>query len=535
MGGTTQLGHYISEQGPVNAATTSRVRQTVDSDIVIGDSGATTGTSGVEGAGPGVGNSLTLTALAGGRTEIGHRSPGTNNWEAIGSEVVTVQTLAGDITLEVGTDADQAAATGAIDGNDDLAIVNLGGVAARIGHNHTDVSELTGNQVQSSVGDIWVEVGADLHLTGGQIGHEHYDFATTAVNTANAGLGSGTARNRIAGNTTIGAGQNSPRQDSTLIANMVSIDALSAINSGYGGVGNKDVGGQLRFFMPAQENLTIIGSPLFNDSGSSGDATAARTADPTNVFQGQGGKDHEHPFTLMSSTALYSKQGPGNYGFYFEAPPPAGQPDFTPYINWFDADDGFAIEQTSADRSRRGCSAVNSGSLDGSSYIGTSSLSVDMEDGAGAASGMCGSAGASEHYHSPTPGFGSNIGYSGLGSSNAINNDAFLTDDVQAMAEPRAGYQYSGRVVVAARTSSTVVALARVSDRVTVEAASAMTYGTGLKPQAVSMVFTPLETLGVPVVTQYVRNQDDAGRQLHAAFPHLLSYASSYDNGDEKL
>ncbi len=193
VGGTAQLGHYITETGAllpgtVNAATGSNVDQIVNSNILIGDNSATTGVGSVEGAGPGIGNNLSMTALAGGRTEIGHRSPAGNNWQAIGTEVITDQLLGGNILVEVGTNAARPMPDGvaALSTGDDALILSLGGVA-RIGHNHADVSDIASlvdglggipslNQVQRSQGDIWLEVGADLHVVNGAVGHEHYDF-----------------------------------------------------------------------------------------------------------------------------------------------------------------------------------------------------------------------------------------------------------------------------------------------------------------------------------------------------------------------
>ena len=323
-GGIAQIGHYITEQGPLSGPGAvqagSLVRQSIGSDIVIGDAVGGTG---------GVGNNLVMIS-SGGRSEIGHRSPGSNEWQVTGGNVITPQIIDGDITILVGTD-DGGVINGAAPGNtdaggdDDALLDGTGGGTVRIGHNHASDDEgSANNEVQVSAGNVYLEVDSDLHVLTANVGHEHYDHDDLAVDANNAVAGLGAIRNRIRGNTTIGAGQNSPTQDSTLLADVMKFDTAN-VNSGYGGQADRDVDGELRFFIPAQENLTIA-SAVFNDSGSSGDAPTDRTADSSNVFSGTGGEDHEHVFTQISRTADYTDEfiGDGNFTFYFETPPPTG-------------------------------------------------------------------------------------------------------------------------------------------------------------------------------------------------------------------
>ena len=340
-GGVAQIGHYITETGPLSGAgaaqtPNSLLRQVVGSDIVIGSGGTGTGTGGV-------GNSLIMEGLGAGRVEIGHRSPGTNQWQVAGSTVVTPQILDGRITVEVGTDAGGvingattggAAPGGGPRGDDDALLFNAGASTVRIGHNHTAAAEASGNKVQISAGDIWLRTMSDLHVTGGAIGHEHYQHTTTpgTINPETAVGGIGTVRNRIQGITTIGAGQNSPLEDTVLTANVMKFDGSTApvsINSGYGGRGGADVNGQLRFFIPAQQNLTIVPGVRFNDSVGAGDPVTARSNNPANVFAGAGGQDHEHYFDTMATSRDYTDQfiGSGNFTFYFEPRPAPVVPD----------------------------------------------------------------------------------------------------------------------------------------------------------------------------------------------------------------
>jgi hypothetical protein len=335
-GGIAQIGHYITEAGPLSGPgaaqmPNSLLRQVVGSDIVIGS-----GVDGATGTG-GVGNSLIMEGLGIGRVEIGHRSPATNQWQVTGGTVVTPQILAGQITVEVGTDAGGvingattggAAPGGGPRGDDDTRLFNAGASTVRIGHNHTAAAEASGNRVQVSSGDIWLRTMSDLHVTGGAVGHEHYQHTTTpgVVNPETAIAGVGSVRNRIRGITTIGAGQNSPNEDSILIADVMKFDGSTApvsINSGYGGKGAADVNGQLRFFIPAQQNLTIVPGVAFNDSTGAGDTVTPRSNDASNVFAGTGGNDHQHFFAEMATTRDYTDQfiGAGNFTFYFERPP----------------------------------------------------------------------------------------------------------------------------------------------------------------------------------------------------------------------
>jgi filamentous hemagglutinin family protein len=407
IGGTVQVGHFIVETGasisttspvatnPDNAITDSAndslLRQIVGSDILFG-SNASQGRGGV-GTG-GAGNNLVM-LTTGGRSMIGHMSPATNEWQVEdGARSVTRQLLDGDIIVEAGTDAGVDAPNGATTpagdesglGDDILLDATAGGVV-RIGHNQANEVEGIANETQVSAGDIWVRAGGDLHVLAASIGHENYDFTTVAEAKANAtpeSLASAApVRNRIRGNTTIGAGQNSAVEDSTLIANIMVFDGSVApvqVNSGYGGQGNADVDGELRFFLPAQEGLTIVNPVTFNDSASNGDATADRSGDPSNVFEGQGGANHEHPFTFMAAGAPYTDQfiGLGNFTFYFEPQPVDDFPAYTPYLNLFDLDSGFTVVFGNTGPRQQG--SVNIGSLAGSHYLGTSSMEVMCEE-----------------------------------------------------------------------------------------------------------------------------------------------------------
>jgi hypothetical protein len=201
-----------------------------------------------------------------------------------------------------------------------------GGIV-RIGHNQSNAVEGVANETQVSAGDIWVRAGGDLHVLAAHVGHENYDFADLAVTANNAtpeGLAAG-IRDRIRGDTTVGAGQNSAAQNSTLLANVMLFDGAAApvtVNSGYGGMADRDVDGELRFFLPAQENLTIVAPVTFNDSDSAGDPATPRSGDPSNVFAGTGGVNHEHYFALMANGRNYTDAfvGLGNFTFYFEEP-----------------------------------------------------------------------------------------------------------------------------------------------------------------------------------------------------------------------
>lgn len=407
--GETQVGHYIVETGnptsttsPLNvddiAATgleegDSELRQIVGSDIIFGDNT----NQGLGGVGAnGAGNNVII-ETATGRTMIGHQSPDSNEWQVEAkARSVTVQLLDGDITVEAGTDAGVDAPDGTVLASaaaaiadesglgDDLLILSGGGVA-RIGHNMAGADEGVSNETQRSAGDVWVRAGGDVHIIGGAVGHEHYDFTTLALSTLNAtpeSLAGSSIRDRIYGNTTIAAGQNSSAEDSTLIADILKIDGAVnpvEINSGYGGIGGRDVGGQLRFFLNAQEGLTIVPGVKFNDSEVAETPLAARMADAGNVFGAQGGLDHEHEFEFASTLAAYDDTfiGAANFGFYFETKSGGDFEFFTPYLTERFNDNGFELVYFDEDTGTR--TAINIDSL-ADDYIGTSSLEVACEE-----------------------------------------------------------------------------------------------------------------------------------------------------------
>ncbi len=270
---TARIGDYITETQPLNSTAAvkspgSLVEQVVSSNINVN-----------------VGNSLG--AVGGvGFAQIGHDSPSSNAYQVTGTTIVTPQTLAGAITVEVGTTAAKTAvgntspaditggvpAAGAL-GNNNVLVDASGGGKVRIGSQFA--SPLAGgtNTTETAQGDIWVRAGSHLKVAGGgtgaDIGHGPYDFAAGpgTINPNDAVGGLGTVRNRVMGNTTIGASQNSPLEDSNIAPNYMVFDASAGpvlINSGYGGGGpglNGDVGGQLRFFIPAQQNLTVVAAP----------------------------------------------------------------------------------------------------------------------------------------------------------------------------------------------------------------------------------------------------------------------------------
>jgi hypothetical protein len=469
VGGTVQVGHYITETGDLfaqqaatdgNAVTgveseDSLLAQIVGSDILFGDNPLTGADDedghsviGIGGTGTGgAGNNLVMVST-GGRSMIGHMSPDDNRWQVEGgTRSVTAQLLDGDIIVEAGTDAGTDAPDGMTAGQDDetgtgddiLLDATAGGIV-RIGHNQANALE--GNETQVSAGDIWVRSGGDLHVLAANIGHEDYDFDNLTVGMSNAtpeGIVAG-IRDRIHGNTYIGAGQNSAVEDSiSTVANVMVFDDSAGevgINSGYGGQGDADVDGELRFFLPAQENLrigatdpnigstTVSGGVVFNDSRSNVDDVYERGFDPGNIFTVNGGNDHEHDFEFMSETAPYTDTyiGLGNFTFYFEEEF-AGDiyPEYTPYIDVIDLDPGFSVLFTTNENGFR--SAVNIGSLSGQSFIGTSSLEVLCEEMGGefeldatATDGRCVMAGI---YHEGYQiGFGSNVGYSATAGGN---------------------------------------------------------------------------------------------------------------------
>ncbi|MCT4656492.1 MAG: hypothetical protein N4A65_11840 [Cohaesibacter sp.] len=386
VAGDTRIGHHISETADAlhytkNAAAGSVMRQVVGSDIVIGTPAA--GMAGTEK----VGNSLIVKSAGGGTAQIGHESPGSNEWQ----DGVTAQLLDGDITIDVGADADAPAANGTAvatlgAGDDDVILDGSGGGTVLVGHNHADFAETAANEHQVSAGNIWVEAGADFHVLTGQVGHKHYDFDGSANIKSTNVSGAGTVRNRIRGNTTLGAAQNTAAQDANVTPKVMLLNTAD-INSGYGGKASKDVDGQLRFFMSSQENLTIEAPVRFNDSVSGADAVTVRDASPANVFTGTGGTtDHEHLFETMSGLAAYEddKIGDGNYGFYFgevEAPATTTNNEIEVPVQRF-----FSINYQSIRvihrNGPRSVGTINLGGLDDDMVVGTGSFDLLCENGA---------------------------------------------------------------------------------------------------------------------------------------------------------
>ena len=441
--GTSQVGHYITESGPLTtnpvftdstvatglAGGDSELRQIVGSDIIFGDNSSQG--SGGTGAG-GAGNNFGLFSGVG-RAMVGHMSPDSNEWQVEGmapaGRRVTVQLLDGDITIEAGTDTDTDAPNGTVlatgaafladetGTGDDIVINGTGGVA-RIGHNQANTPGGVGNRTQASAGDIWVRAGGDLHVIAGAIGHENYNFADSSAGAAapHAALPNASVRNRIRGNTTIGAGQNSSDEDSTLIADILKFDGGPGdveINSGYGGTGDADVDGELRFFLPAQQGLTIVSDVVFNDSVSNMDKTFDRMADASNIFTGNGGTDHEHDFTKMDETADYTDAliGAGNFTFYFEGNAAPEFDQYEPNIEILNFNTGFSV--TYNDQQSGG--TVNSRIVDDNKVAGTSSFEIQCEE-----QGL-----SPEECENPVEGHtgqqgsaGSSVGHSGVGGGN---------------------------------------------------------------------------------------------------------------------
>ncbi len=354
-----------------------------------------------------------------------------------------------------------------------------------------------------------------------------------------------TARNRILGNTTIGAGQNSPSEDTIITTADVMLFTGAQINSGY-----SDVNGKLRFFLPSQENLTIapgLTPVMFNDSELSGDTTGApRSLDPSNVFQDTGGTDHEHPFSLMSNAAPYTKQGLGNFGFYFEAPPATGNgPEYSPYINFFDQDEGFAIGHVSGRDGSNIEGSVNSGNLDQQRFVGTSTYEVECEEDAATAGDGNAVCGETQTHQTGNAGFGSANGFGGQAGGNQ-NGNSGTTEQVDFE-----GYADRGE-------SSQGFAIASDSFVSTHGIAPALIDTTIMRPRQQMVNFSltgsdinlarvdyeepidfvginPLESLGVPVVVEYVRNSTKAAEQLARLYPRTLSFASTFSFFDPEL
>ncbi|MDB5570528.1 MAG: filamentous hemagglutinin N-terminal protein, partial [Hyphomicrobiales bacterium] len=308
--GTARIGHTILEASALSATNAvktsagdpSTVAQSIDSDIAVT-----------------AGNSLGM-ATVGGVAQIGHYSPASNEWQVTGGRVVTPQTIGGDVTVKAGLNSTaavvgEAPAVGALGVNNALLDGTAGG-EVRIGHTFAPVTGAAANEVQTAAGDVWVEVGAHLHVKTANIGHGPYDFASSAVSKDTAIMGAGSVRNRIVGLTTIGAAQNTKSpQDATTEADVMLFEAAN-VNSGYG-----EAGGELRFFIPSRRNLTIVDAPAaasqFNDSTSRADAIAPRS-DSTEIVTGA--VTHENTFLTMGADRRYVDVGTGNFAFYFEDP-----------------------------------------------------------------------------------------------------------------------------------------------------------------------------------------------------------------------
>jgi len=583
--GETQVGHFIVELGTLQTQATdvdgneatglaegdSELRQIIGSDIVFG-SNANQGSGGV-GTG-GAGNNLIIETGAGaGRAQIGHRSTPENQFQVENAaRSVTVQLLDGDITVEAGTDAgvdapdgmllaDAAAAIADEMGFGDDILILSGGGTARIGHDIAGGDEGVNNETQRAAGDISVRAGGDLHVLGGQIGHENYD--TTIGTSAASGITTSTPeslalmtpiRDRIRGNTTIGAGQNSAAEDTTLISDVLVFDGSTVpvtVNSGYGGIGNADVDGELRFFLPAQEGLTIVPGVVFNDSASNGDATVARQGLPDTIFMdapSADGNDHEHFFEFFSENATYSDLviGAGNFGFYFEPAPVeavapvavdpviAVETEFTPFLIQDFNDTGFKIIITDGETGVQ--TAVNIDGLDG--FLGTSSIEIACEE-AGLSAEDCSA--IAEELLGQRQGFGSNVGFSGGagGNGNIIlpstseddeiyNNGIFgFTLDTQVSGATAAFTQTPITAPVNEINFNNDVDLDDVSfnvpsfdvDQVSIKHTESF-IGT-----AVNNDFNPTE-----IENTYGSYVSSAGAEEHitAAYPGALSYSSSY-------
>ena len=401
-GGTGRIGHVIDELNIAMGTNQAEGHENTYLDA-LGTTQTSDATQLVRGSVTvSTGDSLSMQTLTG-ELRIGHASSD-DNVAQIG---VSDQRLEGDITVTVGTDGDGiadglAAGDGAAADNDDALLDAVAGGTIGIGHDMTDTAN---NEVQIASGNIWVEVGADLHVLSAQIGHADYDFADLTVDDGNSydlaaatalltpaqttDLASGTAigavHNRIQGHTTIGASQNSSTENSVTTADVMLLQDAD-INSGYGGQEDADVDGELRFFMPAQENLTIAGTVRLNDSVSSGDVTTVRTADAGNVFEDTGGEDHEHDFTLMSLTADYNDDiiGTGNYAFYFEQSIThnAFGEVYIPLFG-FQQTYGVAYANGGASAGRNGVTPLNMGGLNPDTMVGTGSFEVMCEMASG--------------------------------------------------------------------------------------------------------------------------------------------------------
>ncbi len=546
--GDSQIGHYISEErgnlhGTNMVRPTSLVRQVVGSDIVIGD--------GTPDSTTGVGNNLVVSTSSG-AAQIGHRSPSSNDWQGTtGGALVTPQILDGDIIIEVGVDAGSpslartAAAPGdtAAGGDDDALIT---GDDAKIGHNHTDVGEASDNEVQVSGGDIWLRVRGDLEVKDADIGHEHYNHGSTAIDTNNAIEGAGTVRNRIRGLTTIGAGQSVPTEDSQTLADVMKFDNAN-INSGY-----SDVGGQLRFYIPAQENLTTTAGTSFNDSDVGGDPVNPRTSSPDNIFLGPGGGvaglDHENGFRLMGTIPVgtsnqYTTIGTANFAFYFgvvETTTMAPVPDsiefpiYTPYINFIDLENGFRVVFEDSETG----STVNVDFLGDNIVVGTSSFDVACQE-AGLSEEMCED--ISIAYQGQTNGFGSNVLFSATpggnqvfgtveninGSQNPSGSESSSVPYTFGAVEPavagRSG-PANGGVLIGSLWAHSAASTAANGEQIIVGRQSGMQHFAVHVPEQ-HRPQSPLEDS----YGEYVENADIAVSQIYSAFGPPISYSTSYE------
>ncbi len=518
--GTSQIGHYITERGgfdntPDNLRLPSLVQQTVGSDINVN-----------------VGNNL-LVKTVGGTAEIGHIAPEGDQWQVTGGTVVTPQLLDGNITVEVGTDKKGTINGNASGGGDDALLDGSAGGEVRIGHDMADVP----NQTSVAAGDIWVRVMADLEVNTAAIGHGDYDFTSVpgATGTSTTVPG-GTTRNRIIGNTTIGAGQLTPARDQTTLANVMKF-IKAMINSGYGGgVGapSKDVNGQLRFFIPSRKNLTTDTASVFNDSSAyAADAVPARTNEDNHVtgdiFQHNtpvATQNHENGFLPMSKTAAYTNIGAGNFAFYFDEPQKSAP--YQPNINWFDMDQGVSITwQSNGQGDPQG--SVNSGTLDNPDYIGTSSNQENclQQGGTLNADGSCDT--NTMTYQFQRNGFGSSGDFGGQSGGNSGGELPPVGDDggpgtfnsTQAMLAPviiqPTTYQMAAAPAPSYTTSVTETFTASVGLGDSLRAGGAS--GSSLHP---------LESIGVPVVVVYQPSSNVEINQIRKIYPNVLAYASTF-------
>ena len=333
-GGDARIGDYIAETSPLKTTAAvktssgdpSTVAQTVSQDVNVT-----------------AGNSLVM-ATTGGSAQIGHFSPGGNQWQVTAGRVVTPQVLGGNITVNVGLHpgaivSGEAPAVGALGTNNALLDGTAGGTV-RIGHQFAPSTGAAANVTETASGDILLDVGAHLAVKTANVGNGPYDFASIATSTTNAINGAGSVRNRIAGRTAIGAGQNkTDAQDATTEKDIMVLNAAN-LNSGYA-----DNGGQLRFFMPSRQNLTTVLPVQMNDSTSQTEGLPARTATDDFIVS-TAGTNHENGFRPISQTQPYTQIGTGNYAFYFGPVVTASAADMLPTIYPWDEPQRFGRFQT---------------------------------------------------------------------------------------------------------------------------------------------------------------------------------------------